>query len=142
MLSIKQLLYYTQIHRRSILDKASRAAIKVESVTTEEDGDGDDFTMVQATVVGSTSPRHVEIHLYGKGPNAKVWASCDCPYFLYHCEVADTKKGSSDVIFSNGKSPRITNKNMVPHLCKHIAACFLRNVGELKPFKHKKSYKR
>ncbi len=133
MLSIKQLLYYTQMHRRSILDKAARCGLRVNVVEPALDEDGDEFTKVQATVVGDTIPRAVVVHVYGQGPSAKVWASCDCQYWLYHCEVSNKRKGSADIIFSNGKAPNITNPRSVPHVCKHVAALLMRGISNLKP---------
>ena len=52
--------------------------------------------------------------------NTKCWVSCDCAYFLFHCEVADAWKNSSTLKYSNGKAPNITNPNGIPHLCKHV----------------------
>lgn len=49
-----------------------------------------------------------------------VWVSCSCAYFLFHCEVADAESDNSDIKYSNGKGPSITNPNHVAHLCKHL----------------------
>lgn len=142
MLSIKQLLYFTQIHRRSILDKAARCGVRIEAMEPMVDDWDQDCIYIKAIVVADTIPRTVEARVYGNSPDAKVWVTCNCEYFLYHCEVADEKKDSTDIFHSNGKKPRVTNPNMVPHICKHIAAMFLRNVTELKKLKYKKKYKR
>lgn len=56
--------------------------------------------------------------------DSRVWVSCDCEYFLYHCEVADAEDDSSKVIYSNGKAPIKTNPNHIPHLCKHLISGF------------------
>jgi hypothetical protein len=52
--------------------------------------------------------------------NTRVWVSCSCPFFLYHCEVALTKHGSSSIIYSNGQLPKHTNPRMIPLVCKHV----------------------
>ena len=56
------------------------------------------------------------------------WVQCSCPYFLYFCEYAVTKAGSSEIEFSNGRKPRVRNKNEVPILCKHLIAASKRVV--------------
>lgn len=62
--------------------------------------------------------------------NNYVWLSCNCEYFLYHCEVADTFLDSSTMLHSNGAWPFTTNPNGIPHLCKHLIAAI--NKGALK----------
>ena len=134
MLSVKQLLYWTKLHRAEILRKARRVSVrfgKAEEVTDN----GATFRQVTARAVGDTRPRNVTMRFRGKGATSKVWVSCDCEYFKFHCEVADTRRGSSDVIHSNGKFPKITNSRGVAHVCKHIAACFLRGAQDLQPKK-------
>lgn len=49
-----------------------------------------------------------------------VWVSCSCPYWLFYCEVATARTGSSSVIYSNGDLPIVRNPTMVPYLCKHL----------------------
>lgn len=51
-----------------------------------------------------------------------VFVKCSCPWFLFHCEVALARVGSSEVDYSNGKKPYITNPKMTPMLCKHLFA--------------------
>ena len=125
MLSVKQLLYNTLRHRRSILEKASSISVSYLKMKQERDEDGSVITHVTAKCTGDTVPREVNLSLYGWGPEAKVWCSCDCPYFLYHTEVALMKRSNSDIIFSNGRTPRETNPGNVAHLCKHCAALLL-----------------
>lgn len=57
-------------------------------------------------------------------PNSKVWVRCNCEYFLYHCEVADSWYFNTTVEYSNGEPPKKTNPSMVPHLCKHLISAF------------------
>lgn len=132
MLSVKQLLYWTKLHRAEILKKARRVSVrfgKAEEITDN----GATFRQVTARAVGDTVPRNIVLRFRGTGATSKAWVSCDCEYFKFHCEVADTRRGSSDVIHSNGKFPKITNKRGVAHVCKHIAACFLRGAQDLAP---------
>lgn len=49
-----------------------------------------------------------------------VWVKCSCPYFLFNCEYALAKHGSSEIDYSNGKPPVVTNPRMIPMLCKHL----------------------
>jgi hypothetical protein len=55
-------------------------------------------------------------------PNKKVKISCSCSDFKFCHEMALTKKGSSDVFYSNGETPDIKNPLMVPSTCKHLIA--------------------
>lgn len=137
MLSVKQLLYWTRLHKREILRKARRVSVRFSAAEEVQD-DGATYREVRARAVGDTIPRHITMRFRGNGATSKVWVSCDCEYFKYHCEVADTRRGSSDVIHSNGKYPRETNPRGVAHVCKHIAACFLRGAHDVKPKKSKK----
>lgn len=124
------------LHRKSIVAKARAVALsftKVEELVE----DGVKWRRVDANAIGDTSTRHVILFFNGKGPTSKVWASCDCEYFLYHCEVALQRRGSSDINFSNGKLPKITNPRLVSHACKHIVACLQRGAFMLEPKKKK-----
>lgn len=140
MLSVKQLLYYTNLHRPSILRKAQSLSIRIDRDEVTYDDDGDEQREVEATVIGDTIARYVSMIIYGNLPDAKAWVSCTCEYFLYHCEVADKSKGNSSVIHSNGRRPRETNPNMVAHLCKHCVGVFIK-LGNSKPKKTKKKAK-
>lgn len=137
MLSVKQLLYWTRLHKSEILKKARKVSVRLGKAEEVEE-DGATFREVNAKAVGDTRPRNVVMRFRGKGATSKVWVSCDCEYFKFHCEVADTRRGSSDVIHSNGKFPKITNRRGVAHVCKHIAACFLRGAHDLEPKKKKR----
>jgi hypothetical protein len=48
------------------------------------------------------------------------WVQCSCPYFLFNCEYACAKHESSEIKYSNGKPPYITNPRQIPYLCKHL----------------------
>lgn len=55
-----------------------------------------------------------------KAKVSPIWVSCNCPYFLYNCEAALTKYGSSSIKYSNGAKPSTTNPRMIPFGCKHV----------------------
>lgn len=62
--------------------------------------------------------------IYGeaRNPRSEAWVHCNCEYFLFNCEVALAVQGSSTVVNSNGKRPKITNPSMKPKICKHLVA--------------------
>ena len=62
----------------------------------------------------------------GFTPQKRTWVHCSCPFFLFTCEVALARRGSSAVVNSNGKPPRKRNPRMVPLMCKHLAAVGLK----------------
>lgn len=56
------------------------------------------------------------------GLNSPVWVRCTCPWFLYTCEYALAKNGSSWIHYSNGKPADQTNPGNIPFVCKHVYA--------------------
>lgn len=130
MLTVRQLILLTHNHRRSIMEKARLVAVRFVKITEDHDEDGDSVREVLAICHGETIDRHVTMRFYGKGANAHVAVSCDCEYFLYHCEVADQRKGSAEIEYSNGRWPKITNPRGVAHLCKHIVACISHGAAD------------
>lgn len=56
------------------------------------------------------------------GLGTPVWVRCTCPWFLYHCEYALAKYGSTWVHYSNGNPANQTNPQNTPFVCKHIYA--------------------
>ncbi len=142
MISVKQILYWTQLHRKSIITKAKSVGIRVASVAYVKEPDGTTFKKVEVEATGETETYEVIMFFNGKGLTSKVWASCSCSYFLFHCEYALSKSGSTDINFSNGKMPKITNPRLVRHCCKHIAACLQRGVFLMEPPKAKTTMKK
>lgn len=67
--------------------------------------------------------------------NSPVWVSCSCPYYLYYCEVAVSRVGSSSVLYSNGAIPHVRNPRMIPYLCKHLFSV----ASHLRPGKKRKA---
>jgi hypothetical protein len=137
MLTVEQLIEYTRVYKPLVLKKAREVSVKLGKPVVMEDSDGDKFTLINAKCRGETVVRNVEIHLYGKGKKAQCWVSCDCEWFCYASEVALTKKGSSEINFSNGQKYTKSGPNSrgVPNVCKHVAACFLAGAHNLKAIK-------
>lgn len=72
-------------------------------------------------VVVELYPNEVHRNVWEKpSVGLSAWVKCSCPYFLYHCEYALAKFGSSEIDYSNGKPPHIMNPNQTPYLCKHL----------------------
>lgn len=142
MISVKQILYWTQLHRSSIIAKAKSVGIRIAKVEYVTEPDGLKYKKVEVEALGETSTYDVLLFFHGKGLSSKVWASCSCPYFLFHCEVALQKTGSTDINFSNGKMPKITNPRLVKHACKHVCACLQRGVFMMEPPKAKPTMKK
>lgn len=52
--------------------------------------------------------------------NSPVWVSCDCEYWMFTCEFAVARYGSTAILYCNGEPPVMTNPKMMPRLCKHL----------------------
>ena len=83
-------------------------------------------------VVVELYPTEVHKNVFVK-PSFKnpAWVHCSCPFFLFNCEYALVRNGSSDFLrhnsasgkvpqFSNKKKPEVTNPKLIPYLCKHL----------------------
>jgi hypothetical protein len=125
MLTIEQILNFTKMSRPEVIKRARTIAVKFFKVEVERDWETRPYYRIRARCVGDTIPRSVELHAYGKTKNAKVWMTCDCEDFMYRAEVALNRRGNTEIIYSNGAMPRVTNPNAVPYTCKHILACIL-----------------
>lgn len=84
--------------------------------------------------------RNVTLRFMKKSPNdpmpspsltAPCWVRCTCPWFLYHCEYALSRSGSTWLHYSNGEPANQTNPQNIPFVCKHIYAV----QAEIKAFK-------
>jgi hypothetical protein len=151
MLKVKTLLAQTRAHRPVLISNAGSVSVSFQKTIVGRDVRGY-YRSIRATALTNKpgkKPKNVEIRLYwdtksnyvpeslrqkGKpygGPEkappftieTPAWVSCSCEYFLYHCEVADTRKYSSSIRYSNGAAPRVTNPQEIGHLCKHLISC-------------------
>lgn len=57
--------------------------------------------------------------------------SCSCGDNTFRWEVANTYKEASEIEFSNGEPPLITNPTFKVGMCKHIAALYLKIKPQL-----------
>lgn len=142
MISVKQILYWTQLHRRSIIAKARNVGIRVVKVSYVTEPDGEKYKKVEVEALGETGTYDIVMFFHGKGLTSKIWCSCSCPYFCFHVEKALSLSGSTDINFSNGKMPKITNPRLVKHTCKHCVAALQRGVFMLEPLKAKQQMKK
>ena len=128
MLTLKQLLNNTRTHRPSILDKAKK--VSVTFVRVDKKTDDGTYYHVLAACKGDTSPKRVELKIWGAGESAKVWVRCSCEYFKFHVEYALDRKDSTDLKYAINRAPKITNPQQNCHACKHVVACFYRGAAD------------
>jgi len=101
-------------------------------VSFGEDRDGVFKQVIAQTKSDSgQGPYKTRIKFYyaTQGPlpeNPDMWVHCSCPAFLYNNEVALAYHGSSEVITSNGRYPKIKNPMMDAYLCKHLVCILAR----------------
>jgi len=128
MVSLQQILKYTPAR----IKKGTIQTVK--TIKLIEAGNGEDakgsFQRATFEVVATNGPRRVTLKAYGD-PKKNIfqrssWIHCSCPWFLFFCEYALAKRGSSDIINSNGKPPNITNPRQFPYACKHVIAVLAR----------------
>jgi hypothetical protein len=84
---------------------------------------GKRFQEIRFEVMGSSRKiRHCIIRFFGEKLTGEtvVWVSCDCPYYRYTLEVANTTRDSSSVEYSTGAMPRKRNPHLRSGLCKHL----------------------
>ena len=83
-----------------------------------------------------------ESDIFDKGSRLKV--SCDCGNFLYTWEVALARRGAADIVYSNGRWPKVTNPQGVPGVCKHLYRLFahLKTQGPTRKWRKAKETER
>ena len=125
MLYLSQLLRLTPAKIRRNAQRVRISKVKA-SLDVDEKGPHKYFTADAKALDGV---RHVTIRLYGPAAadgamklNNPVWVHCSCPYHKYYVEVALAARGSSSVLLSNGRFPKIRNPGMRPYLCKHAVS--------------------
>lgn len=101
---------------RKIIDKDTNQPAVVAVVYSTHDADGNP----------TRNPIMHKCYILSLDANRKpinqchVHLSCDCAYFMYTLEYALNKRGSADIIFSNGKPAVIRNPSNKGFLCKHL----------------------
>ena len=123
MLSLGKMVQYTD---RDVKSKASSVGIAIKVSKIDIDDEDKWYKLISGVSRPSKKglPHKFTLKIYGKGTTvrSKAWVHCNCPYFLFNCEVALSLQGSSTVVNSNGRRPRIMNPGMRPKLCKHLMA--------------------
>lgn len=137
MQSVRQLITDTRKWKNMVgtdIEKNSRDVMLYDWYVEEAmDVDGDTFRDIKVKAKTNKSSgsgnknygttRTVKLRFYGDDQyNTKAWVQCNCPYFLYHCEVALYDAQSSDIKYSNGNDPVEKNPRKIPIICKHILA--------------------
>lgn len=150
MLKVKDLLKLSRSHRPVLVSNATKVGITFTSVVYDKDARGyfKKIRGTALTNLPGKKVKKFEIRVYydkkggyipdfkglrpknykePKDPNASkltiesdCWVRCSCEYFLYHCEVADTRKDAASIKYSNGALPKVTNPRYIPHICKHL----------------------
>ena len=123
-LTVKQILRFTF---PDIKERARRCRARRMAAKTLDDNKLGELLFERYRVQGTTDRYVVDLKYLPmtknqpavKDEDAPLWVSCDCGFFLYRCEVALARRGSSSIVYSNGKRPVHTNPRMVPYVCKH-----------------------
>lgn len=123
MLTLRALMQFTP---DAMKKRALKVGIRLIKSTIDKDDEGV-FKKVELRAIATTIPRIVIFKIYMvKGNkftiNSPTWVHCSGENYLYQWEVANTMRGSSSIINSNGAMPRITNPRTRPGLCKHAYA--------------------
>lgn len=124
-LQAQQLLQKTP--RGTVLRSQACTVRRLGKVTTVTDKKRGVMSHAIYSVRGTDTYR-VTIDLYPKAkgkmpeivPSAPAWVSCTCAFFLYRCEFALARVGSSSIVHSNGQPARHTNPRNIPYVCKHV----------------------
>lgn len=75
----------------------------------------------ERTVLHDPEEKGMRLRLFDcPAQDLPCFVKCSCPFFLFNVEVALARVGSSEIDYSNGKKPYITNPRMTPFLCKHL----------------------
>ena len=125
MLPLSKMIGFTPAKIRK---NANSVVGKVTKVSMVEDKKKKlTYKQVLAEAYDTNGKRRLEYRLYTKPKRAAAladdaWVSCSCPYFLFFCEVALAKHKATDIKYSNGAAPKVTNPRRIPWLCKHLVA--------------------
>lgn len=124
MLTLRQLVRNTP---RAIAIRAlMQCRTNITRALITEDDFGNRVREVAGLVRATDGDRFAIIMFYEPDkkdlPASRVWIHCSCPFYLYHNEVVNALRKSSDVINSNGELPVVRNPRMIPYMCKHLIA--------------------
>ncbi len=129
MLTLKQMA-----HRTSAARKVRAENVKIIGIKTGWNDDGLGFVAARTytkrkpnsrgkMVTVKNPVKHTSVITF-INKKLKCSVSCSCGDNLYRWEVANTLKGASDIEYSNGEMPFITNPKLRASLCKHLLALY------------------
>lgn len=120
MLSLKELRMGTPAKIKANANGVR--TLKITAVMSKDERGKHKHVAVQC--LGDTIPRFVVMRLYDpdKGLDSPVWLTCSCEFWLFNCEYAVNKVGSTFIRKCNGDKPDIRNYGRIPYCCKHIYA--------------------
>ena len=107
-----------------------------------EDSEGDIYRVVTCKARDRGPQHSLQMLFYGDGSdvNTRAAVNCSCEYFLYYCEVALEKGGSSRIeepiemrIWSNGNDPKTTNEDNITIVCKHLYQALQSGAAKRQP---------
>jgi len=129
-MNLKQLIFATNARYPEVIKRANQQChtIRKEYNVGSRDGfkrvyspDRIFYNEVRFYSVCTDGKRISYVRFYGPPePTTPVWVWCSCPMFCFSLEVCLTRYNSSSILQSNGQLPIVRNRQMFPHLCKHL----------------------
>lgn len=126
----------SQLAARTTMDRIERARhVKLLQTKIGHNAEGQGFIAAQTTTTRKVDPhgRLVRVTSGSKYVTMITFVdkklhcivSCSCDDNLFRWEVANTKRKASEIEYSNGENPVVTNPKLNPGLCKHLYAVFV-----------------
>lgn len=129
-MNLKQLVFATNARHPEIIQRANKEChiIRKEYNVGSRDGfkrvyspDRTFYNEARFYSACTDGKRISYIRFYGPpDPATPVWVWCSCEYYTFNLEVVLTRYNSSSIMLSNGQLPIVRNRQMFPHLCKHL----------------------
>lgn len=129
MKTLRQLMNLTP---RDVIDRSRGVTVAIIGGVKRIYDDGLETVVFKANCRAHTEIKYYEvlIELYPTEVHQSVFrkpsldnpafVKCECPFFLFNCEYALAKVGSSEIDYCDGRKPEITNPKAIPYLCKHL----------------------
>jgi len=125
-------LTYNQLFRKTSPDRKEKAEniaiVKVQPVSRLDERKGilKEKTLkfwARSQTTRKLYEGKVRYHLNSLGRwNGYITCGCSCPDYKFRWETANHRQNASQILFSNGEAPIMTNPRELPSLCKHLAA--------------------
>ncbi|MGW8179673.1 MAG: hypothetical protein ACWGQW_13075 [bacterium] len=129
-MNLKQLVFATNARHPDIIKRANQQChtLRKEYNIGSRDGfkrvyrpDRIFYNEVRLYSACTDGKRISYVRFFGPpDPTTPAWVWCSCPYFTFNLEVCLTRYNSSSILLSNGQLPIVRNRQMFPHLCKHL----------------------